>query len=103
MYKMEYLEKLLQLKIITVSVVKNAYWLDNNTFVLYFNFTLNELKEFFTNEISDDDSCLLYGEYHEDEHKIVYILEFEDESIDVSNKIQSINFDLFILDSAKSF
>lgn len=83
--------------------VFNSYWLDNDTFVLYFNSLNNELKSIFPDLINEGEFCDFYAEYHEDEHLIVYILEFDDENIDVSDKISSLYLDYFVLKMASLY
>lgn len=94
-------EKIQELQQINKTVF-NYYWLDNNTFVLYFNVRNEDLQPFFPNLIEDNENCSIFAEYHEDEHKIIYMLEFDEESIDISDNIESLYLDYFILQTANS-
>ena len=80
------------------------YWLDNDTFVIYFNFLHDDLPDIFSTLIDkEDESYALYAEYQEDTHKIIYKLEFDDDSINVSDSIQSLYIDHFVLDIAINY
>lgn len=85
-------------------VLANAYWLDTITFYVQFNLSSDELKKYFHNMIDDKDGdCYLSAEYHEDEHKFVYELIFDEDKLNMDKYIQSTIIDWYILEQARKF
>lgn len=105
MVNIELLEKMVTQKNIMNpnGIAANEYWLDDDTFVVYLNFSHDELQELFPSFVQEGEVCEFYAEYQEDEHCIEYILEFEDESIRVTNGFKSLLVDLCVLLRAKEF
>lgn len=85
-------------------VLTNAFWLDTITFYVQFNLSSDALKKFFHNMIDDEDGdCYLSAEYHEDEHKFVYELIFDEDKFNMDNEMQSTIIDWYILEQARTF
>ena len=86
------------------AVLSDAYWLDTITFYVQFNLSSDELKKYFHNMIDDEDGdYYLSAEYHEDEHKFVYELIFDENKFNMDKNIQSTIIDWYILEQARSF
>ena len=85
-------------------ILSDAYWLDTITFYVQFNLSSDELKKYFHNMIDDENGdCYLSAEYHEDEHKFVYELIFDEDKLNMDNEMQSTIIDWYILEQARSF
>ena len=85
-------------------VLSDAFWLDTITFYVQFNLSSDELKKYFYNMIDDQDGdCYLSAEYHEDEHKFVYELIFDEDKFNMDNEMQSTIIDWYILEQARTF
>ena len=86
------------------AILADAYWLDSITFYASFAFSPEELKKYFHNCIDDQDGdCYLCAEYHEDEHKFVYELIFDEDKLNMDNEMQSTIIDWYILEQARTF
>ena len=86
------------------AVLADAYWLDTITFYVSFAFSPDELRQYFHNIIGDKDGdCYLSAEYHEDEHKFVYELIFDEDKLNMDEYIQSTIIDWYILEQARKF
>lgn len=86
------------------AVLSDAFWLDTITFYVQFNLSSDELKKYFYNMIDDQDGdCYLSAEYHEDEHKFVYELIFDEDKFNMDNEMQSTIIDWYILEQARTF
>ena len=86
------------------AILADAYWLDTITFYVQFNLSSDELKKYFHNMIDDENGdCYLSAEYHEDEHKFVYELIFDEDKFNMDNEMQSTIIDWYILEQARSF
>jgi hypothetical protein len=51
----------------------------------------------------EDGDCYLSAEYHEDEHKFVYELIFDEDKFNMDNEMQSTIIDWYILEQARTF
>ena len=86
------------------AILSDAYWLDTITFYVSFAFSPDELRQYFHNIIDDKDGdCYLSAEYHEDEHKFVYELIFDEDKLNMDEYIQSTIIDWYILEQARKF
>lgn len=86
------------------AILSDAYWLDTITFYVSFAFSPDELRQYFHNIIDDKDGdCYLSAEYHEDEHKFVYELIFDEDKLNMDKYIQSTIIDWYILEQARKF
>lgn len=86
------------------TIHSHGYWLDTITFYVQFDLSSDELKKYFHNMIDDEDGdCYLSAEYHEDEHKFVYELIFDEDKFNMDNEMQSTIIDWYILEQARIF